>query len=62
MKTIQCQHCEETFQAETKEEMLNILYSHYMETHADVIPNASEEDKKAWMVRFEKEWMYKESA
>ena len=56
MKTVQCQHCEETFQAETREEILSTLYKHYMEAHAEVITRASEEEKKAWMEHFEKEW------
>ena len=56
MKTIKCQHCEESFAQETREEMLNVLYSHYMEAHKDVIPKATEEEKKKWMERFEKDW------
>jgi len=56
MKEIKCQHCEGSFKTETREEMLSILYKHYMESHADVIPEASKEEKKAWMVRFEEQW------
>ena len=56
MKSVTCQHCEGAFQAETREEILKTLYAHYMEAHPDVIPNASDEEKKAWMERFEKEW------
>ena len=42
--------------------MLNVLYTHYMETHADVIPQVSEDEKKAWMVQFEKDWEVSEEA
>ena len=56
MKTVQCQHCEGTFHAVTREEILKTLYAHYTEAHPDVIPNASDEEKKAWMERFEKQW------
>ena len=56
MKTIRCQHCEGTFQAVEREEILKTLYDHYMEAHPGVIPNASDEEKKAWMVQFEKDW------
>ncbi len=56
MKTISCQECEGVFKAETREEMLTILYNHYIEEHPDTIANASAEERKTWMVRFEKEW------
>ena len=56
MKTIKCQECGGGFQAVEREEILKILYDHYMEAHPDVIPNASDTEKKTWMVQFEKEW------
>ncbi len=56
MKTITCYDCDMQFQVETREEMLNHLYDHYMKDHAAVITGASEAEKKAWMERFEKDW------
>lgn len=56
MKKIKCYECSKEFQAETREEMLKTLYEHYMKNHNAVITGASEEDKKAWMAKFEKDW------
>lgn len=56
MKTFKCYDCEATFQAETREGVLGILYDHYMKDHREIITGASEEEKKAWMERFEKDW------
>lgn len=55
-KTIECYECGKQFKAYTRDEILSELYDHYMKDHPDVIPNASDEDKKAWMERFEKDW------
>jgi len=62
MKQIKCYECEETFKAETREDMLNALYAHYMEKHPEVIPNATDADKKAWMEKFETDWVTAEEA
>ncbi len=56
MKTITCYDCESSFQAETREEILDILYEHYMKNHHSVITGASDEAKKQWMEQFEKDW------
>ena len=56
MKTITCYDCDETFRADTREEILSKLYDHYMKAHKAIITGASEEEKKAWMERFEKDW------
>jgi len=56
MKKLTCYDCEENFEAETSEEMLNLLYPHYMEKHHEVITGNSEEEKKAWMDRFNADW------
>lgn len=56
MKKYKCHDCEAEFQAETREEILNILYNHYIKDHNAVISNATEEEKKTWMDRFEKAW------
>jgi len=56
MKTIKCQECGGEFRAVEREEILKTLYEHYMDAHPDIIPNASDEEKKKWMERFEKEW------
>jgi len=56
MKKIKCYDCEEIFESDSRNDILNKLYSHYMKDHPDVIPNASDDEKKAWMVQFEKDW------
>ncbi len=56
MKKFICYDCEQTFQSETREDVLNQLYAHYMKEHAETITKASEDEKKAWMVKFEKDW------
>jgi len=56
MKKMKCYDCEETFESETSKEILNQMYPHYMKEHADIIKNASEEDKNAWMEKFNKDW------
>lgn len=56
MKTITCYDCEQSFQAETREEILNQLYKHYMAEHHVIITGASEAEKKQWMERFERDW------
>ena len=56
MKKIKCYDCDESFEAETKEDILNSLYKHYMEKHQEIITKASGEEKKAWMEKFEKDW------
>ena len=55
-KEIKCYDCEARFQAETREEILASLYDHYMKDHKEIIAGASEDEKKAWMEKFEKDW------
>jgi len=56
MKTIECHDCEGKFTATTKEEILGILYDHYIKNHNEIITNVNDEEKKNWMSRFEKDW------
>lgn len=58
MKTISCyeKECGQQFQSDNRDALLKEIYDHYMEVHPTVIPNASEEDKKAWMTQFDKDW------
>ena len=56
MKKIICRDCGGEFQATTREEILNILYDHYMKDHREIITGATDEAKKAWMEQFEKDW------
>ncbi len=57
-KTITCyvDGCEVSFTSGGRNTLLGEVYAHYMEVHPDVIPNASDEEKKAWMENFEKDW------
>lgn len=56
MKTIKCYDCEGSFEAETREEILNQLYKHYMEVHKEIITTADYTEKNRWMEQFEKDW------
>ena len=56
MKQFKCYDCDRVFEAETREDILKQLYDHYMKDHKEIITGASEEEKKAWMERFEKDW------
>lgn len=44
------------FEAETSMDMLEKMQPHYMKKHKEVITNASEEEKKAWMTQFTRDW------
>lgn len=56
MKSIKCPDCEASFAAVSREEILGLLYDHYMKEHNGIITSASEDEKQAWMVQFEKDW------
>lgn len=56
MKTIQCPDCGGEFSAVSREEILGILYDHYMKDHREIITGVHEQEKKAWMEQFEKRW------
>ena len=56
MKTMKCYDCDVVFEAETRDEILNLFYDHYMKEHKEIITGASEAEKKAWMEQFDKDW------
>ena len=56
MKKIKCYDCEEIFEADTSEEVLEKMYPHYMQEHREIIEGASEEEKTAWMKKFNADW------
>lgn len=56
MKRFKCYDCEEVFEAESSKDMLELLYPHYMSEHEEEIKGATEDEKKAWMQRFNKDW------
>lgn len=56
MKEFKCYDCDQSFKASSREEILNILYAHYMSSHKEIITGVSEAEKKAWMEQFEKDW------
>ena len=58
-KTITCYDCEAKFTAFTRQEILGQLYDHYMKEHNETITKANKDEKKAWMERFEKDWIAK---
>lgn len=57
MKAIKCYECDIVFKSETRDDILNQLYSHYMEKHHAIITGASEQVKKDWMQRFQNDWL-----
>lgn len=56
MKQMKCLDCDETFKAETPEEMIQTMMPHYMSDHEDMMKRQNEETKEEWMKRFNKEW------
>ncbi len=56
MKKVKCYDCENVFESETSGDILNQLYAHYMKEHPEIIPNATDDEKKAWMEKFNKDW------
>jgi len=56
MKELKCLDCDETFEAETPQEMMQTMMPHYMEKHADIMANGTEEIKKVWMKQFYSNW------
>ena len=49
MKTLKCDLCDHEAQGETFEEWMKALRPHYMEAHADVVKDGSEEKREKWM-------------
>ena len=49
MKTLKCDLCEYEAQGKTFEEWMKALQPHYMEAHADVVKDGSEEKREKWM-------------
>ena len=56
MKEFKCPDCDEVFRSETSDEMMKILMPHYMEVHQEMMKNGTEEDKKVWFEKFNKDW------
>jgi hypothetical protein len=56
MKTIMCQHCEETFGGETKMDIQMKMLPHYKEVHAELMASNNDESKKDWMAEFDRRW------
>jgi len=56
MKEFKCYDCDKVFESESSKEMLILLYTHYMSEHEDIIKGGSEEEKTAWMEKFNKDW------
>lgn len=56
MKTINCQHCAESFTGETKVAIQMAMLPHYKEAHPDVMSGLSAGDKQSWMEEFDRRW------
>jgi len=56
MKSIQCQHCEDYFEGETKEAVQMAMLPHYKEIHTEIMASNNDESKKEWMLEFDRRW------
>jgi hypothetical protein len=56
MKKMKCLDCDKEFEAETQEEMMQTMMPHYMSDHKDIMEKGTEEKRKVWMEKFNKEW------
>jgi len=56
MKEMRCLECDEKFKAENPEAMMQAMMPHYMEKHAEIMKDGTEEGKKKWMEKFNKAW------
>jgi len=56
MKKLKCYDCEESFETETSKEMLDAFYAHYMAEHKEIITGGDENEKDAWMKKFNSDW------
>ena len=56
MKRLKCLDCEEVFEAESSEEMLNKMQPHYMAEHKDIMAGADKNKQQAWFEKFNKNW------
>ncbi len=53
---MKCYDCDEAFTAATADDILQLMYPHYMEVHHEIITTVDEAGKKAWMERFYADW------
>jgi hypothetical protein len=56
MKEMKCLDCDEMFEAETPEEMMEKMMPHYMSEHKEIMDKGTEESKAEWMKKFHKDW------
>ena len=53
---MKCLDCEKTFKANSSDEMMKGMMPHYMSDHKDLMAEGTEEKKKVWMGKFNKDW------
>lgn len=56
MKKIQCLDCNKEFEGASPDAVLAQMHPHYMEAHQDIMKDGSEDKKKEWFERFNKNW------
>lgn len=58
MKNITCpeEGCTRAVDAESLEGAMQALMPHYKESHAEMMENGTEEERKVWMANFQKQW------
>ena len=58
MKSITCPEtaCDHAVDAESMQDAMMKLMPHYKESHAEMMEQGTEEDKKVWMENFQTQW------
>jgi len=56
MKKMKCLDCEEEFEAQSSQAMMETMMPHYMEKHKEMMESGTADDKKVWMEKFHKNW------
>ena len=54
MKEMKCLDCEESFKADSPDEMMKAMMPHYMQAHKEMMEGQNSESKEEWMKRFHK--------
>jgi predicted small metal-binding protein len=49
---MKCYDCDQTFSANSADEILKAMYPHYRAEHKEIISSVDEDAKKIWMERF----------
>ena len=53
---MKCLDCDKKFKADSSDEMMQTMMPHYQEDHKKMMEEGTEESKKDWFERFNKDW------